>query len=407
MPAPGQIKTAYFDCFSGASGDMLLGSLLDAGLAEEDLRADLARLAVGGYRLEARRVTRRGLSGTHLHVHLEDEARPARTLPAIRALVDDSDLPAAVKARSLAVFGRIARAEAGIHGTTIDEVHFHEIGAVDSLVDVVGFAAGLARLGVEAVYCSPLPLGSGSVQTEHGRLPAPAPATLALLAGAGAPTVPGRAPTEMVTPTGAALLAEFATFERPAMNIQAVGYGFGSKEFDWPNALRVWLGVQAAAGPAQDEDRVVWLACNLDDATGEMLGYVQERLLAAGALDAWFTPIQMKKSRPATQLSVLARPEDAGRLADLLLRETPTLGVRHQALGRTTAGREVRQVETPWGKVRVKLKYLAGQVVAASPEHDDCARLAAAAGLPLGQVADAARQAAAPLLATVPGPGPG
>jgi hypothetical protein len=305
------------------------------------------------------------------------------------------------------VFERIARAEAGIHGTTMEEVHFHEIGAVDSLVDVVGFAAGLARLGIEAVYSSPLPLGTGSVQTEHGRLPAPAPATLALLAAVGAPTVPGQAQTEMVTPTGAALLAEFATFARPAIKLQAVGYGFGSKEFDWPNALRVWLGEQTAVGPAQGQEKVVWLACNLDDATGEMLGYVQERLLAAGALDAWFTPIQMKKSRPATQLSVLARPEDAGRLADLLLRETPTLGVRHQALGRTTAGREVRQVETPWGKVRVKLKYLAGQVVAASPEHDDCARLAAAAGLPLGQVADAARQAAAPLLATVPGPGPG
>jgi uncharacterized protein (TIGR00299 family) protein len=392
------MKIAFFDCFSGASGDMLLGSLLDAGLRLEDLEADLARMAVEGYRLEATRVARQGLSGTQLQVLPgDDKERPARTLSAIEAIIGRSDLHPRVKSRSLAVFQRIARAEAAIHGTTTEEVHFHEIGAVDSLVDVVGFAAALERLGIERVHSSPLTLGSGTIVTEHGRLPAPAPATLALLAEVGAPTVPGPADTELVTPTGAALLSEFATFGRPGMNIEAVGYGFGTRAFDWPNALRVWLG-QALHPPQADSqslssesDFVVEMTCNLDDATGEALGYVMERLLEAGALDVWFTPIQMKKNRPAIQISVLAGPGNADDLATLLLRETPTLGLRRQALARDKAAREVHIVETPWGQVQVKTKVLAGRVVAASPEYDDCARLAAEADVPLAEVMEAAR----------------
>jgi hypothetical protein len=206
--------------------------------------------------------------------------------------------------------------------------------------------------------------------------------------------VPGPALTELLTPTGAALLTEFATFERPPMTVRAVGYGFGTKEFDWPNALRVWLGESLPAAPSAESDEVVLLACNLDDATGELLGYAMDRLLTAGALDVWFTPIQMKKNRPATQLSVLCQPQDAAALARLLLRETPTLGVRRQVLSRAKAGREIRQVETPWGPVRVKVKLMDGQAVAVSPEYDDCTRLAAGAGVPLRQVMAAARQAA-------------
>jgi uncharacterized protein (DUF111 family) len=219
------------------------------------------------------------------------------------------------------------------------------------------------------------------------------------VAEVGAPTVPGPAQTELVTPTGAALLTEFAAFERPDMAVQAVGYGFGTKEFPpsassgpgWPNAVRVWLGRSLPPPSRPKGDQVVELACNLDDATGEMLGYAMERALAAGALDVWFTPIQMKKNRPATMLSVLARPEDADDLAALLLRETPTLGVRRQVFSRHKADREVRTVETPWGPVRVKVKVLGGQIVAASPEYDDCARLAAEAGVPLAEVMAAAR----------------
>jgi uncharacterized protein (TIGR00299 family) protein len=365
---------------------MLLGSLLDAGLALPDLQADLARLGVGGYRLTAERTTRRGLSGTHLRVDIAPGERPARTLPAIEQILGDSDLPESIRARSLAVFRRLAAAEAAIHGTAMEEVHFHELGAVDSLVDIVGFICAVERLGLESIYCSPLTLGGGTIQTEHGRLPAPAPATLALLAQRGAPTVPGPAQTELLTPTGAALLTEFAVFEQPAMTIEAVGYGFGTKEFDWPNALRVWLGEPLSPQPGSEADQVVLLACNLDDATGEALGYAMDRLLAAGALDVWFTPIQMKKNRPATQLSVLCHPEDAAALANLLLYQTPTLGVRRQVVSRTTSGREMRQVDTPWGTVRVKVKLLAGEPVSASPEYEDCARLAAEAGLPLAEV---------------------
>jgi uncharacterized protein (TIGR00299 family) protein len=384
------LKIAYFDCFSGASGDMLLGSLLDAGLAVEDLQADLSRLETGPYRLIVERITRAGLSGTHLRIVEGATNRPAVNLPAIERIISGSDLPGRVKMRSLAVFRRIARVEAGIHGTTVDQVHFHEIGAVDSVVDIVGFACALERLGIDAVYSSPLPLGGGTIETEHGLLPAPAPATLALLAEVAAPTMPGPAQTELVTPTGAALLTEFAAFERPAMTVQAVGYGFGTKEFDWPNAVRVWLGESLPNASTTEHDSVVELACNLDDATGEMLGYAMERLLAAGALDVWFTPIQMKKNRPATLLSVLVRPEDAEALAALLLRETPTLGVRWQVLSRTTAHREMHEVKTPWGKVRVKVKVLHGEAVAASPEYDDCARLATEAGVPLADVMAAA-----------------
>jgi hypothetical protein len=391
------VKLAYFDCFSGASGDMLLGSLLDAGLDLGDLKADLASLDMGPHRLVAEKVTRKGLSGTHLRVIPGAANWPAQNLPAITNIVTDSNLPDEVRTRSLAVFRRIARAEAAIHGTTIDEVHFHEIGAVDTLVDVVGFVCALRRLRIEAVYSSPLTLGGGTVETEHGLLPAPAPATLALLSEVGAPTVRGPGATELVTPTGAALLAEFARFERPAMTLRSVGYGFGSKEFDWANALRVWLGEVAPASARPGQDEAVLLACNLDDASGELLGYVLDRLLQAGALDVWFTPIHMKKNRPAIQLSVLARPGDAGRLAGLMLRETPTLGVRQLALSRTIAYREFRTVDTAWGPVQMKLKVLEGRLVSASPEYDDCARLALQAGVPLQEVIAAAQQAAAPL----------
>jgi len=385
---------AYFDCFSGARGDMLLGCLLDAGLAIVELEASLARLPISGYRLAAEPTTRHGLSGTQLHVIVEPGERPARTLPAIEEILGKSELPEPVLTRSLAVFRRLARAEAAVHGTSVEQVHFHEIGAVDSLVDVVGFVWALERLGIGAVHSSSLTLGGGTVDTEHGRLPAPAPATLALLAEVNAPTVPGPAQTELLTPTGAALLTEFATFERPPMTIQAVGYGFGTKEFAWPNALRVWLGEPLSMAPSVEHDQVMELACNLDDASGEVLGYTMEKLLAAGALDVWFTPIQMKKNRPATQVSVLCQPQDASGLARLLLRETPTLGVRHQVVSRAKARREMREVDTPWGSVRVKLKILDDLIVASSPEYDDCARLAAAAGIPLHQVMATARQVA-------------
>lgn len=235
-------RIAYFDCFSGASGDMLLGALLDAGLSFDALREDITRLRLGEVTLTCTRQLRRGISGCKFDVVDEGHDRPARNLSAIKAVLDGSDLAADVLAQSLHVFEHLAAAEARVHGVTVDEVHFHEVGAIDSLVDIVGFCAGIQRLGLEALYVSPLPTGSGVIRTEHGLLPVPAPATLALLASVQAPMVPFDARGELVTPTGAALLTTLASFEQPAMRVQAVGYGFGTKEFPWANALRIWIG---------------------------------------------------------------------------------------------------------------------------------------------------------------------
>ena len=416
----------YLDLFSGASGDMLLGALLDAGLPLEALRTELEKMDLAGYELVAERQVRHGLSGTRLLVRDVAQAHPARRLPDIRRLLQDSALSMRVQEASMAVFARLARVEARIHGSAVDEVHFHEIGAVDSLVDVVGFAAGLEQLQVERVFSSPVPLGSGTIETEHGLLPVPAPATLALLAEVGAPTRPHPAQTEIVTPTAAALLAEWATFELPPMRVRAAGYGFGQKEFPWANAVRVWLGEEAplpqslpggegggdapqplpggeGGGDAPQalhggeggggRDQVTLLECNLDDITGETLGYAMERLFAAGALDVWFTPIQMKKGRPGVMLSVLVPPGRAATVAQVVLRETPTLGLRVLPIERMVAERHVREVETPWGKVRVKEKWLNGERAAASPEYEDCARIAREQAIPLHQVFEAARKA--------------
>lgn len=362
---------------------MLLGALVDLGLPLEVLQAELQKMDLFGYELEAERQVRVGISGTRLHVRDLAQAHPARHLPHIRQLLEDSRLSPAVRTKSLAVLERLARAEARVHGIPVEKVHFHEIGAVDTLVDVVGFVAGLEHLDVERVYASPVPLGSGFVQTEHGLLPVPAPATAALLAEVSAPVCPHPAQTEILTPTAAALLAELATFGLPPMRVRAVGYGFGTKELPWPNAVRAWLGEPA---DATARETVYLLECNLDDAPGEVLGYAMERLFAAGALDVWFTPVQMKKNRPGVVLSALARPEQADALAAVILRETPTLGVRMRLVERIVADRRERAVEIPWGQVRVKEKWLDGRKVAVSPEYEDCARIARERGIPLQDV---------------------
>jgi uncharacterized protein (TIGR00299 family) protein len=392
----------FLDLFSGASGDMLLGALLDIGLPLEELQAGLEKMNLSGYELEVEHQVRHGLSGTKLHVRDVAQAHPARHLHDVRHLIHESTLSTRVQETSTAIFERLARVEARIHGVAVDEVHFHEISAVDSLVDVVGFVAGLERLQVEQVFASPVPLGSGTIKTEHGLLPVPAPATLALLAEVEAPTCPHPAKAEIVTPTAAALLAELAAFERPPMRVRAVGYGFGQKEFPWANAVRAWLGEDVplplplpGGEGGRGYDHVMLLECNLDDATGETLGYAMEQLFAAGALDVWFTPIQMKKNRPATILSVLVHPEQVESVAQVVLRETSTLGLRlSPPLERIVVERRVREVETPWGQVRVKEKWLAGERTAISPEYEDCARIARAQSIPLHQVFDAARKAA-------------
>ncbi len=387
---------AYVDAFSGVSGDMLLGALIDAGVPPETLRSELERLPLGGYRLDARAHSSHDISGTRVAVVVEDAApRPARRLADILALLDASTLDDAVRALAAAVFRRLANVEARIHGSAVEEVHFHEVGAVDSIVDVVGTLVGLRVLGVARVYASSLPLSGGTIRAGHGLLPAPAPATLALLAEVGAPTRPAPRDLagELVTPTGAALLAELATWEQPPLRVRRVGYGFGTRELPWPNAVRIWLGA-----PIGDllRDEVVLIETNLDDMSPELLGYAMERLLEAGALDVYFSPIQMKKNRPGTLLGVLAPPEQVGALAELILAETTSLGVRLRPMARLIAERRAVSVETALGPIRVKLKQLGDRTVAA-PEYEDCSRLARAHGIPLAEVYRMATTASVPV----------
>ena len=380
---------AYLDCFSGISGDMLLGALLDSGLELEALRAGLAALDMPDYTLEVERLSDHGLSGVRALVTVDAETtQPHRRLSDIEALIAGSSLSAAVRQRAVAVFTRLAEAEARVHGTTPAEVHFHEVGAIDAIVDVVGTVLGFDLLDVDAVYCSELPLTSGRVASSHGALPVPAPATLALLKDTGAVWRSVSAEGELVTPTGAAILATLARFERPAMTVRGVGYGFGQRKLPWANCLRLVLGdpvpvASSANGDEFERDEVAVLESNIDNMTGEALGWLMERLLAAGALDVSYAPLQMKKQRPGTLLLVVARLEDADGLAGLILRDSGTLGVRVRRSERVKAGRREEEIETPLGRVRVKLKLIGGRIVTVSPEYDDCRALAERNGLPI------------------------
>jgi uncharacterized protein (TIGR00299 family) protein len=382
---------AYLDCFSGVSGDMLLGALLDAGVPLEEMRAQLVKLPLGGYSLDAKRVTRGGLAAVQAVVEVQESPAP-RALADVTDVIDKSSLPLADRERGIAVFRRLAEAEAAVHGETVETVHLHDVGAVDAIVDVMGTVIGLRLLGVEGLYCSPLPSGEGRVEGQHGALPLPAPAALELLARAGAPLRQGSGqalrPTdadqgELVTPTGAAIVTTLARFERPEMVLERIGYGAGSRDLpDWPNVLRLWLG----QGVAQGTRPMVLLETNVDDMTGEMLGYVLEKLLAQGAADAWLTPVQMKKGRPGVVLSVICAEAQEEALARLLLRETSTLGVRVRPVRRWKAEWEVVEFESSLGPAAVKVKRLPDEPPRVAPEYEVCKRLAEASGLPLAEV---------------------
>ncbi len=395
-------RATVFDCFSGASGDMLLGALIDAGLSVDELRDRLSALPLTHWRLEAERVTRHGITGTWAHVRVEQTDQPHRGLSEVVSIVEAGGLEPEVRERAVAVFTRLAEVEAAIHGTTVDEVEFHEVGAVDAIIDVVGVVLGLRLFGVDwkRLGCSGLPLGSGWVRAAHGRLPVPAPATVELMRRSGMPArkSPSEGETgELTTPTGAAILTMLARPEVRVDVIQRVGYGFGTREPEWPNALRLIAGAeeQRPLALGLESDSVVEIQTNLDDASPEELGFAMERLLAEGALDVAFSPLQMKKNRPGVLVRVLARPEDGRRLAALVLQHTSALGVRVQTIERLVARRGVRTVSTAWGDVRVKVKHLGGVEIVA-PEYEDCARLARDAGVPLRDVYDAARLGSTP-----------
>lgn len=383
-------RVVYLDCASGASGDMLLGALVDVGLPLPSLEAELAKLPLSGYRLSARKVDRAGVQATKVDVEVATGGHGhghGRRLRDILHLLDHSGLDPRVKSRAAALFRRLADAEAAVHGTAPEDVHFHEVGAVDSIVDIVGGVIGFHWLGASRVVASALNVGSGTVRMSHGTYPVPPPATARLVTGV---PVYGEGQGELLTPTGALLVTSHADSygPLPALRPLAVGYGAGTGNPPGrPNVLRVVVGDDASADAA---GRVVVIEAEVDDMTPQLCGPLIERLLRAGALDAFFTPVQMKKGRPGLLISVIAPPEGRTALEDLLFAETTTIGLRWQDWNRTVLDREVVPVETAFGAVGVKVARREGRVVNAQPEFEDCLRQAEARGVPVKEVLAAA-----------------
>jgi len=388
------MKIAYFDCFSGISGDMTLGALVDAGCNLAEMEAHLRRLPVPGWKIASEKVVRRGFRATQVKVESSDPQRH-RSLNEILQLIERAGLPGTISERASNIFRRLGQAEALVHGVAIEKVHFHEVGAVDAIVDIVGAAAGFEQLGVEEFFCSALNVGAGRVDTQHGNLPVPAPAMAELLRGA--PTYSNGIQRELVTPTGAAIVATMATQfgPQPEMTVAAIGLGAGSAELaEQPNVLRLFVGENAARrdDATLDEDIIV-LEANLDDMSPQVYGYFAERALEAGALDVFSIPVQMKKNRPGQLVTVLCKPADREKFSDLLFRETTTLGVRQSSVNRRTLLRESIAVETSLGPIRMKIARLNGHILNVAPEYEDCQKIAAERGLPLKQVlAEAAFQ---------------
>ncbi len=395
------MRIAYFDCFSGVSGDMTLGALLACGADETRFREALAALSVGGYELSVQTVKREGITATDVDVRLlnEDQGH-GRRLSDIAGILGAGTLPPTVAANALAVFTRLADAEAKIHGTSRAEIHFHEVGAVDAIVDIVGACLLLHMLGVDAVVTSSIPCGYGTITCQHGIMPVPAPATMELLQGFPVHSLDIRG--ELVTPTGAALVTTLCdpalAGRMPAMRVRASGFGAGKKQFkpDMPNLLRVIIGDTDDA-PAEGADRtpqtVAVLETNLDDQSPEGFGLLMERAFAAGALDVFFAPIQMKKNRPATLATILCPPDRADALAELLFRETGTFGVRVREQRRYTLDRSWRTARTEFGDIRLKAGAWRGEEVTVSPEYEDCRQAAVAHAVPLRLVYEAALKA--------------
>jgi uncharacterized protein (TIGR00299 family) protein len=386
------VKIAYFDCFSGISGDMCLGALVDLGLPLTDLSAALQQLSRGGVRLRRRSVHRSHLAATKVDVVIRKGKDRRLTLPDIRRFVKDGRLPPDVRDRSLLVFERLAKAEAAVHRTSLASLHFHELGVFDTLADVVGTILGCHLLGIEKIYCSSINVGSGTVNTEHGALPVPSPATSRLLQGW--PVHAAGPARELTTPTGAALMATLADGKGPLppMTMSAIGYGAGTfNPPDWPNVLRVIAGESVAVAAA---DRIVVLETNLDDMNPQAYEVLMERLLAQGALDVTLTPVIMKRGRPGIVLTVLADAAKVESLLQVFFAETTTLGVRIQEVSRRLLPREVTEVSTKFGPIRIKVARTPGTnvLLKAQPEYRDCKRIADETGQPLRVVMQEAQR---------------
>jgi uncharacterized protein (TIGR00299 family) protein len=398
-------RLLYFDCFSGISGDMVLGALLDAGLPLDELKRALGTLAVSGYHIHASRVLRAGVSATKFtvhdhesgshghehhhddgHSHSHDAGHTHRSLPEIFDLIDTSTLSATGRDRAKALFQRLAEAEAAIHQMPVEQVHLHEVGALDSIIDIVGAVFALEWFGADRIAASPLNVGGGVVQSAHGLFPVPAPATVKLLGSA--PIYGGAVQKELVTPTGALIVSSYATSfgPLPAMTVEQVGYGAGDNDFaSTPNVLRVFVG-RSATDVLSASERVTVIECEIDDMNPQLFGVAMDRLYAAGALEVFYVAAQMKKNRPGTLLTVVAPPDRREPLSEVIFRETTTIGLRYSEMDRECLQREIVSVQTPVGPVRIKVAWRGGRLVNAVPEFEDCAALAAATNLSVKEV---------------------
>jgi uncharacterized protein (TIGR00299 family) protein len=391
------MRQAYLDGSSGISGDIFLGALLDAGFDAHRLLEELKKLPLGFYKLKRTRALRGGIVGTRFEVETSSD-QPHRKLADIEGMIEPAGLSASVKERALKIFRRLAEAEGKIHGKPASDIHFHEVGAVDAIIDIVGACVGLEALEISELICSPLNVGGGRVEAAHGSLPVPAPATAELLQGI--PIYSSGVEGELVTPTGAAIVSTIAASYGPfpSFKIERIGYGAGAKEFPkHPNIARLFLGerldaMKAEAGKPGDE-LVSLIEANVDDMSPQLYGYLVDQALAAGALDVTCSSVQMKKNRPGLQITVLTTPEKADALAQLLFEQTTTIGLRIYEARRKVLEREHLEVETPYGKVRIKVAKREGKVMNAAPEYEDCQKLAAEKNVPLKQVMLAAQAA--------------
>lgn len=385
------MKTLYFDGFAGASGDMILGAMVAAGVDPCALEAQLSLLGIHEYKIEVEIVDRSGISATYVRVLTAPELAH-RHLSDILTIINDSRLTESVKLRAAKIFSRLAEAEANVHNVTVEDVHFHEVGALDAIIDVVGASICFDLLGIERFVCSALHVGSGTVNMSHGRFPVPPPAVTELLKGV--PVYSTDVEGELVTPTGAAIItavcSEFGAL--PKMTLERVGYGAGTRQYEkFPNALRILIGTEEIK--SGQEELLCMVETNVDDLSPQVLGYVMERALELGALECYFTPIQMKKNRPGIMLSILCPPAEREGLSQLLFTETTTLGVRTYEVERHALDRETFSVETQYGPIDVKVARMNGRVVNEMPEYEQCRQAARNANVPLRKVEQAARLA--------------
>jgi uncharacterized protein (TIGR00299 family) protein len=384
------MKVAYFECFAGASGDMILGSLIDAGLEVAQLKGELAKLNLSHYDLGAEKVVKQGMGGTQALVHVEEDhhGHHHRHLHHIEEIIRNSGLDEAVKQKGIEIFRRLAEAEAKVHRTTVDKIHFHEVGAMDAIIDVMGGVAGLALMGIDKIFCSPLHVGAGTVKCAHGILPVPAPATLELVKGK--PIYSNGVEGELLTPTGAAILTTLASEfgSMPSMAVERVGYGAGTADRTIPNLLRLAIGEADDELGAYASERVAVLETNIDDMNLQIYDYLAARLLEMGALDVFLAPLQMKKNRPGTLLTVVCLPEAMESFTEFLLSETTSIGLRWRIDQRLKTETTCREVQTRWGPITCQVSSIGGGPANTTPDYEDCRRVAHEQNVPLRAVLD-------------------